>query len=241
MTIRDRVKELRQVRASEIHGSPWNWRVHGDEQRAATAGSMEELGIFTPLDCYEKPDGTVWLFDGHLRQEILEGIGPNTMVPINVTDLTEDEAKKANVIKDPLAGLAEANQQALGELLAGIETEHEGLREMLDGLAEVNDIVLPSFDEMPKTVEDNITELEHIRSQRQRGNEKVADKHDTERYLVIVFPTRTAREQACRKLGLPEDERYVPFGSVRLSSRLSGIKQSSGFRTATKRHSGDAG
>jgi hypothetical protein len=29
---RNRVKELRVVRASEIHGAPWNWRTHPDEQ-----------------------------------------------------------------------------------------------------------------------------------------------------------------------------------------------------------------
>src|SRR5215472_11177056 len=97
MGIRCRVRELRRVRAGDLKGAPWNWRRHCDEQRGAVIGSLEELGITDPLKVRELPDGSLELWDGHLRQDILAAIGPDTLVPVVVTDLSEAEAMKANL------------------------------------------------------------------------------------------------------------------------------------------------
>lgn len=123
MEIRDRIVDLRRVKAAELRGAPWNWRTHPDAQRAAVVGSLEELGITDPLKTRVLPNGSLQLWDGHLRQDILNLIGPDTLIPVVVTDLTEAEAKKANVIFDPLAGLAEADQEKLDALLADVESD----------------------------------------------------------------------------------------------------------------------
>ena len=39
--IRDRVKELRRVRASELLPNPRNWRIHGREQARALRGLLQ--------------------------------------------------------------------------------------------------------------------------------------------------------------------------------------------------------
>src|SRR4051794_39181293 len=57
VSYRDRVLELRRVRAADIAGAPWNWRTHPPAQVEALAGSIEELGFFDPLDVRELPDG----------------------------------------------------------------------------------------------------------------------------------------------------------------------------------------
>lgn len=44
MTIRDRIKELRRVKASELRPSPRNWREHPEAQRAAIEGVLAEVG-----------------------------------------------------------------------------------------------------------------------------------------------------------------------------------------------------
>jgi hypothetical protein len=137
MKWRDRVKELRWVKASEVRGAPWNWRTHGDNQRAAVAGSLEELGFFDPLDCRELPDGSLELIDGHLRQDLIQAeVGPDTLVPVVVTDFTEAEAKQANLLKDPLAAMAGADQGRLDALLREVQTESGALAAMLTELAE---------------------------------------------------------------------------------------------------------
>jgi hypothetical protein len=47
--IRDRVKELRRVRASELLPNPRNWRIHGREQAAALRGLLGEIGYADAL------------------------------------------------------------------------------------------------------------------------------------------------------------------------------------------------
>jgi ParB-like chromosome segregation protein Spo0J len=136
MQYRDRVKELRRVKASQVVGAPWNWRSHPPEQVEALAGSIEELGFFDPLDTYQLPDGRFRLYDGHARRDLLhERIGPDTLVPIIITDLTEAEAKKATALKDPLAAMADADAAKLDALLGEIDVGHPAVRQMLDELA----------------------------------------------------------------------------------------------------------
>src|ERR1043166_9885570 len=133
--MRDRIKDLRRVKASEIQGAPWNWRKHPKGQRDAVSGSLEELGFFSPLEVRELESGSLQLVDGHLRQEIIAAdIGPDTLIPVVVTDLDEAEAKKANLVKDPLAALATADTAKLDSLLREVSTGSEALSAMLGEL-----------------------------------------------------------------------------------------------------------
>lgn len=132
MKIRDRIKELRRVKASELRPNPKNWRTHPESQQDALRGVLAEIGYADACLARELEDGSLELVDGHLRAETT----PDTEVPVLVLDLDEAEAAKLLTVLDPLAGMAEANEQALGELLAEIETESEGLQAMLEGLAE---------------------------------------------------------------------------------------------------------
>lgn len=42
---RDRIKELRRVPGAMLKRNPKNWRRHGDPQRAALQGILEEVGF----------------------------------------------------------------------------------------------------------------------------------------------------------------------------------------------------
>ena len=57
MQIRDRVVDLRRVRASELNTNPKNWRRHPDEQRAALNGSLNEIGYADALLTRETDKG----------------------------------------------------------------------------------------------------------------------------------------------------------------------------------------
>lgn len=131
MKIRDRIKELRRVKAKDLLANPRNWRTHPGEQRAAMQAILGEIGYADALLARELPDGELELIDGHLRKEIT----PEEKVPVLILDLDEDEANKLLATLDPLAAMATANADALGDLLRGLQTESDGVRDLLDVVA----------------------------------------------------------------------------------------------------------
>jgi len=222
MAIRDRIKSLRRVKAGDLRPNPRNWREHPEAQREALQGVLDDVGYADACLARELPDGSLELVDGHLRA----GLDPEQKVPVLILDVTEAEAAKLLATLDPMAAMAEANEDALSVLLEEIETDSARLQELLDGLAEEYEILLAGevpAPEMPSTVAENVAEMNAIRQQRKEANESTANQNDTERYLVIVYPDRETRDKAVCKLGLPADERYVNASDVRLRAR-PGIK-----------------
>ena len=128
MHIRDRIKELRRVKASELRPHPKNWRTHPSAQQDALRGVLAEIGYAGALLARELPDGSLELIDGHLRAETT----PEMEVPVLVVDLDEQEAAKLLALHDPLAGMAEANDEVLADLLAHVDTENDAVQAMLD-------------------------------------------------------------------------------------------------------------
>jgi hypothetical protein len=132
MQIRDRVRELRRVQASELRPSPRNWRTHPRAQQEALQGVLAEVGYADALLARELPDGSLELIDGHLRAQTT----PDTLVPVLVLDVTESEATKLLASLDPLAGMAEPDPVKLDALLREVDTGSPALQEMLADLAE---------------------------------------------------------------------------------------------------------
>jgi len=128
MQIRDRIRELRRVRAGLLRPNPRNWRTHPAAQRDALRGVLAEIGYADALVARELPDGSLELIDGHLRAETT----PEAEVPVLVVDLDDDEAAKLLAVLDPLGSLAGTNQDALAELVERVETESEAVRKLLD-------------------------------------------------------------------------------------------------------------
>jgi hypothetical protein len=131
MHIRDRIKELRRIAASELRPNPRNWRTHPAAQRDALRGVLAEVGYADALLARELPDGALELVDGHLRAETT----PDALVPVLVLDVTEEEADKILLTLDPLAGLAGVDQERLADLLTATEFASPQVEEMLAGLA----------------------------------------------------------------------------------------------------------
>jgi hypothetical protein len=117
MQIRDRIKELRRVPASQLRPNPKNWRTHPQEQADALRGVLAEVGIADACIAREMPDGSLMLVDGHLRTETLGG----ELVPVLVLDVNEEEADKILATLDPLAGMAEQNNKKLSELFESLK------------------------------------------------------------------------------------------------------------------------
>lgn len=134
--IRDRISELRRVRASSLQANPGNWRRHPKAQRDAMAGILAEIGYADALLVRELPDGTLQILDGHCRAEVT----PDAEVPCLILDLNDDEAALLLASLDPLAGMAEADTEKLKALLDEVSTESNALADALDALAVENGI-----------------------------------------------------------------------------------------------------
>src|SRR5688572_8877395 len=131
MQIRDRIQELRRVRASDLRPNPRNWREHPPQQQDALRGVLAEIGYAGALLARELPDGSLMLIDGHLRAETT----PESIVPVLVLDVDEAEADKILLTHDPLAAMATVNEEHLHSLLAEVNTESAAVRGLFETLA----------------------------------------------------------------------------------------------------------
>lgn len=130
MQIRDRITELRRVKASQLRPHPKNWRVHPQAQQDALRGLLAEIGYADALLARQLADGSLELIDGHLRAETT----PEMEVPVLIVDLDDEEAAKLLALHDPMTSLAGTNQPVLADLLGHVTTKSGPLQALLDQL-----------------------------------------------------------------------------------------------------------
>jgi ParB-like chromosome segregation protein Spo0J len=138
MKIRDRIKELRRVKASDLQPNPKNWRTHPQAQMDAIRSILGEVGFAGAELARELPDGSLQLIDGHARAEV----AGDAEVPVLILDVTEQEADKLLATFDPIGAMAGANAIKLEELALKTEFDSASIRRMLDDLIEG----LPDFE-----------------------------------------------------------------------------------------------
>lgn len=124
------------LKAREILPADFNWRTHPESQRAALRGSLKEIGITDAVKVRRLEDGRYEMYDGHLRQEELDRLGPDTEVPCLVADLTESEARMANLVMDPIGSMAKADDAALASLIDSLNTDNEALSDLIGNLSD---------------------------------------------------------------------------------------------------------
>ena len=137
-TIRDRIVDFRRVPARTLIPDSRNWRRHPPSQRDALSGVLREIGFADALLARETDEGLV-LIDGHLRADL----SPDMDVPVLVLDLDEEEAAKLLLTLDPLAAMAQPDNDALGALLASVMFQDDAINAMLKALPETQP--LPQF------------------------------------------------------------------------------------------------
>ena len=132
MKIRDRIRELRRVPASDLRPNPKNWRTHPQAQADALRGVLAEVGIADAVLARELEDGTLMLLDGHLRVETMG----DQILPVLVLDVDEAEGDKILATLDPLAAMAESDAAKLDAILRDVDTGSPELQQMLADLAD---------------------------------------------------------------------------------------------------------
>lgn len=131
MPPRNRIIGHRRVRAGDLIPHECNWRRHPPEQRAALVALYGEVGFARSLLAYELADGRLQLIDGHLRRDI----DPDMLVDVEVLDVTPEEARKLLLSMDSLAGLAEADAEAVAALRQTVATDAPALAALWQSLA----------------------------------------------------------------------------------------------------------
>src|ERR671924_300730 len=123
-SIRNRIKGHRRVRAGDLVPHEFNFRLHPEEQRAALQALYREVGFARSLLAYELPDGRLKLLDGHLRRDL----DPDMEVDVEVLDVNDAEARALLLSIDPLAALAQTQEQLHARLQELTPVESEELR-----------------------------------------------------------------------------------------------------------------
>ncbi|MDO4558092.1 MAG: hypothetical protein Q4C47_03915 [Planctomycetia bacterium] len=153
--IRNRVKELRHVRAGDLRENPLNWRTHPVRQRRLLSGILQEIGYADALIARELPDGGLELIDGHLRAETT----PEMEVPVLVVDLSEEESRRLLLVLDPVSAIAETDESKLESLVCSLDFEDEELRRFVEsGYSGAYEESVPASTESPEKVDHPIPE-----------------------------------------------------------------------------------
>lgn len=129
--VRDRIKELRRVRFGDLVPHPKNWRLHPQIQRDAMSAILRDIGFAGAVLARELPDGKLQTIDGHLRSDMLA----DSILPVLVTDLNDEEVLKLLLTYDPLSALAEASPAMLEALEKEVQFADQKLADVVRDMA----------------------------------------------------------------------------------------------------------
>lgn len=118
------------VAPADLVPNPRNWRTHPLEQQRALGGALTEVGWVTEV-IVNRTTGRI--VDGHLRIELALARGEPS-VPVTYVELTEAEEGLVLATLDPIGAMADAEADALAELLGSLEPADEALRAFIDQL-----------------------------------------------------------------------------------------------------------
>jgi hypothetical protein len=126
---RDRILEVRKMKAKELLDNDGNWRIHPDVQKDSLVGVLHEIGKADVIKAYvsERAGGKLMLYDGHLRKTI----DPEEEWTVAITDLSDAEADKMLLLGDPIAAMAEMDGRKVLALTDVVNTDDLAVRELL--------------------------------------------------------------------------------------------------------------
>lgn len=245
-----KTEQLRMMPVTACDAMPGNPQVMTAEERSALRESIARDGFLEPVLVRPMPRGRYQVVAGNHRVDVARELGMKA-IPAMVRAMSMAAAKRIAVNLNSIHGaldvetlrafLEDLDAPARGQVY--LEANIQAALAALDAsLAEQVESLQEAFPPAPESVARNLDEL---REYRKGSNQRVADRNDTERYLVIVYPTATDRRAAAVALGLPEDERYVASPMVRLvkagAAAVVRAMDNRRVKAASPRHSGQAG
>jgi hypothetical protein len=134
--VRNRIVERRMMKPGELQdhpGQPWE---HPNAQAAALAGILRQIGQVDSIKAYHSPraGGQITTIDGHLRRSL----DPNLAWPVDILDLTDEEADLMLAVFDPVGALKVVDKAALEALLGAVVADDAAVRDLLEQMARDN-------------------------------------------------------------------------------------------------------
>lgn len=187
MKIRDRIKDLRRVKASEILPNPKNWRTHSDKQANALRSTLAEIGFADAVLCRETANGLM-LIDGHLRTET----AGDAVVPVLVLDVNELEADKLLATLDPLTAMAGQDSEKLADLFKTLNDAGDSLISQIWPDYVIDPLVTADWN--PPAIEDL--------PENNGGKESKSVKLTDEQWDIVEQSIRHARKEMAAELDI---------------------------------------
>jgi DNA modification methylase len=130
-TWRSRILASTSEDPASLLANPRNWRTHPAAQRRALRGSLDTVGWVQQV-LVNRATGNV--VDGHARIE--EALSRNEpVVPVLWVDLSTEEEALVLATLDPIAAMADQDDERLRSLLAEVAVDDDGLAALLVDLA----------------------------------------------------------------------------------------------------------
>ena len=147
---------LEWLTAKELADNPANWRRHPSAQSNALEGVMAEVGWAGAL-LYNEATGR--LIDGHLRKKVSKG----QKMPVLIGSWTEEQERKILLTLDPIAAMADRDQDQLLSLLQDTQFESDAVNAMLEALANGETQPMPALYEPSEDPGAQIDRAEELR------------------------------------------------------------------------------
>ena len=211
------------LKLRDLKPDPKNARKHNRRNINAIVHSLKAVGAARSIVIDE--EGTVLAGNGVVEASKKGGIKKLTVVDAAADELVavrrtglSDQQKTQLALADNRVGeLSEWDESLLRELSASVDVSALWTDGELQGLLGQDALSMP---EAPESVAANADELKRIvdaqRSARKTANGNIVSYRDSEKYLVIVYPSVAEKEKVLRNLRLPIDERYIAASAVQL-------------------------
>jgi DNA modification methylase len=152
---------LEYLDADSLGDNPQNWRRHPGHQLKALEDVLGEVGWAGALLYNER---TKRLIDGHARKKV----SPGKKVPVLIGSWSEAEEQKILATLDPIGAMATADHASLAALLRSVQTESQAVTDLLNQLAQDNNIDqllnsgLTDPDSVPEPPDEPISKPGHL-------------------------------------------------------------------------------
>jgi hypothetical protein len=229
---------MTRMSRADVHGATYNPRKISSHAKKKLAANLKRVGLLEPVILNKKTGNLV---GGHQRLACLDALegSQDYQLDVAVVSLTEKQEKEQNLFLNNAAAMGEWDLQALAPMLHDLNLEQTGfdgmeLEIMFDGTG------LFSMDAQPAEVQESTGELGAIADARKKPEPTAEEKEaaateayearqrmrekgkedrgaeDTERFLVVVCPTREARELLGERLGITDKNRYLSEAQLRV-------------------------
>ena len=126
-----------EVDPTQLLANPLNWRIHPQAQQEALEGVLTDVGWVDEV-IVNKRSGFV--IDGHLRVALAIRDEQAT-IPVKYVDLNDAEEKIVLATIDPIASIAATDKDKLKELFDSIETDNEQIKDLLQFIADRENVL----------------------------------------------------------------------------------------------------